>query len=368
MASPGLGTRDSIRGVTGPSTSDFAHVGGRLATDLREITDDVGALDRPGFWVVAATFEGAFTCARFADVREMTSLDDGGAAAPRWRGPHADEWRSSLDRPQYVTTVETVRDRIAAGEVYQVNLCRTLSAWSDATDLVGLATLLADRHPSHYPALLQLPSAGLRICSASPELFLARRGDQVETRPIKGTARTSSEILEKDHAENVMIVDMARNDLGRVAVDGSVRVGGLCEEERYPGLVQLVSTVRARLRPDVGWAELLAATFPPASVSGAPKSSALRLIGELEPVPRGPYCGALGYVDNVRGEVGEAVLAVAIRTFWLENTARDDARLCFGAGAGITWGSDPAREWDETTLKAARLIGLASAPATRAAR
>jgi para-aminobenzoate synthetase component 1 len=166
--------------------------------------------------------------------------------------------------------------------------------------------------------------------------------------------------LEKDRAENVMIVDMARNDLGRVAVNGSVRVAGLCELEPYPGLVQLVSTVRATLRPDVGWPELLGATFPPASVSGAPKWSALRVIRELEPVARGPYCGALGYVDNVRGE---AVLAVAIRTFWL-----DDGRLCFGTGAGITWGSDPRREWDETELKAARLLALASrVPVTPAA-
>jgi len=345
--------------VTDSSTADFARLGGRLATGLRELTDDVSALDRPGFWVVAATFEGAFTCARFADVEAVNSPDDGGAAAPRWGGLRSKQWTSSLDRPHYIAAVETVREQIAAGEVYQVNLCRTLSAASDATDLVGLAALLAARHPSRYPALLHLPTAGLRICSASPELFLARRGDQVETRPIKGTARTSSEILEKDHAENVMIVDMARNDLGRVADNGSVRVTGLCEAEPYPGLVQLVSTVQARLRRDVAWAELLAATFPPASVSGAPKSRALGLIRELEPVPRGPYCGALGYVDNTRGE---GMLAVAIRTFWL-----DDARLCFGTGAGITWGSDARREWGETALKADRLIGLASGAAPRTA-
>jgi para-aminobenzoate synthetase component 1 len=363
---PGGAARGSIRQVTLARTADFAHVGGRLATDLREITDDVSALDRPGFWIVAATFEGAFTCARFADVQRKKSLDDVGAVAPRWRGPRPAEWTSSLDQPRYVAAVETVRDRIAAGEVYQVNLCRTLSAPSDAMDLAGLAALLADRHPSRYPALLHLPSANLRICSASPELFLARRGDHVETRPIKGTARTSSEMLEKDRAENVMIVDMARNDLGRVAVNGGVRVGGLCELEPYPGLVQLVSTVAARLRPGVGWAQLLTATFPPASVSGAPKSSALRLIRELEPAPRGPYCGAVGYVDNTSAE---AALAVAIRTFWLDDVGSDAARLCFGTGAGITWGSDPLREWDETTLKAGRLIELASAAtATTAAR
>jgi para-aminobenzoate synthetase component 1 len=342
--------------VTPAPSADFAHVGGRLVTGLREITDDVSALNHPGFWVVAVTFEGAVTCARFAHVRAAPLPDDGAA----WRGPAPRAWSSSLDRSAYQAGVETVRERIAAGEVYQVNLCRTLSAPTDASDLVGLAGLLARRHPSRHPALLHLPSAGLRICSASPELFLARRGAHVETRPIKGTAPTSSAILDKDHAENVMIVDMARNDLGRVAVDGSVRVTGLCEVEAYPGLVQLVSTVRARVRDEVGWPELLAATFPPASVSGAPKSSALRVIGELEPVPRGLYCGAVGYVDNTRAV---ATLAVAIRTFWL-----DDGMLRFGTGAGITWGSDPKREWEETALKAARLVGLASEPVRKAAR
>jgi para-aminobenzoate synthetase component I len=174
----------------------------------------------------------------------------------------------------------------------------------------------------------------------------------VESGPIKGTARTAADLLAKDHAENVMIVDLVRNDLGQVGVTGSVQVPELCTVEEHPGLVHLVSTVRARLRPDVGWAEILTATFPPGSVSGAPKSSALRLIGELEPVPRGPYCGAVGWVDADRRE---ACLAVGIRTFWLGS-----GTLCFGTGAGITWRSDPQQEWDETELKAARLVALAS--------
>jgi para-aminobenzoate synthetase component I len=200
------------------------------------------------------------------------------------------------------------------------------------------------------------------VCSASPELFLDRHRavelgglDMVETRPIKGTGRTASDLSVKDHAENVMILDMARNDLGQVASTGSVRVTGLCEVEDYPGLVQLVSTVRATVPRDTGWSELFAATFPPASVSGAPKSSALRLIAELESVPRGPYCGAVGFVD---GDRGEGVLAVGIRTFWL-----DGDELRFGTGAGITWGSDAQSEWAETELKAERLIAAASGPA-----
>jgi para-aminobenzoate synthetase component 1 len=120
--------------------------------------------------------------------------------------------------------------------------------------------------------------------------------------------------------------------------------------ERHPGLVHLVSTVRGRLRPDAGWPALLAATSPPGSVSGAPKSTALAAIADLETTARGPYCGAIGWVD---ADAQQAELAVGIRTFW-----RDGSWLCFGTGAGITWGSDPRREWDETELKARRLLGL----------
>jgi para-aminobenzoate synthetase component 1 len=121
--------------------------------------------------------------------------------------------------------------------------------------------------------------------------------------------------------------------------------------------VHLVSTVQARLRPGVGWGALLAAAFPPGSVTGAPKSSALRLLAELEPVPRGPYCGAVGWVD---ADAGTAALAVGIRSFW-----RSEDALRFGTGAGITWGSDPALEWAETELKASRLVRSASAAVDR---
>ena len=127
----------------------------------------------------------------------------------------------------------------------------------------------------------------------------------------------------------------------------------LCEIEEHPGLVHLVSRVEGRLRTDVGWPELLDAAFPPGSVTGAPKSSAVRIIDELEPVPRGLYCGAIGWVDAGRRR---GALAVAIRTFWA-----DGEQLHFGTGAGITWSSDPAGEWAETELKAERLIGIASA-------
>ena len=188
--------------------------------------------------------------------------------------------------------------------------------------------------------------------SLSPELFLRRRGDLVETRPIKGTVAPGDAFLPKDRAENVMIVDLMRNDLGRVCRYGSVEVPDLCKEEHHPGLAHLVSTVRGRLRPGVGWAELLKATFPPGSVTGAPKLAAIDVIRRLEPVPRGVYCGAVGWVDtdSVSGD-----LNVAIRTFWVE-----DGLLHLGTGGGITWDSTPDGEWEETELKARRLIAVAA--------
>jgi para-aminobenzoate synthetase component 1 len=328
----------------------YAHVDGRLASGLVEVRHDLEALDEPGFWVVVGSFEGEVTCARFADVREA-SLPDAA-----WSGPGRSEWSTSLDRVGYVDGVDTIRSLIERGSVYQVNLCRVLSARTDVTDLSGLAAVLAAKHPSRYPALVCLPEAGIHVCSASPELFLSRDRvdglDVMATRPIKGTGRTAADISDKDRAENVMIVDMARNDLSRVATTGGVDVPALCELEQYPGLVHLVSTVQAALVPGVSWSQIFAATFPPASVSGAPKSSALRIIRELEPVSRGPYCGAIGWVD---ANQQTACLAVAIRTFWL-----DAGQLRFGTGAGITLGSDPQAEWTETELKAELLLGFAS--------
>lgn len=154
-----------------------------------------------------------------------------------------------------------------------------------------------------------------------------------------------------------MIVDLVRNDLGRVCATGSVEVPRLCAVEQHPGLVHLVSAVRGELAEGTGWSRLLASTFPPGSVTGAPKSSALRIIEALETAPRGPYCGGIGWVDADRGT---AELAVGIRTFWIDRGDGPGPVLRFGTGAGITWGSDPAREWDETELKAGRLLAIAS--------
>ncbi|MFJ4631860.1 chorismate-binding protein [Streptomyces sp. NPDC088847] len=330
----------------------LARFGGRVATGLLDVTSDPAALESTGFWAVAADFEGRLTCARFRDVREKPVP----APVPgAWQGPATDSWISSLDRAAYTAGVRRIREHIAAGEVYQANLCRVLSApVAPDADVDALTALLARGNPAPYAGTIRLPDHGVEIATASPELFLRRTGRVVESGPIKGTGRTEADLLEKDFAENVMIVDLVRNDLGRVCATGTVSVPDLCVVEKHPGLVHLVSTVRGELPAHTGWPELLASAFPPGSVTGAPKSSALRIIDALETAPRGPYCGGVGWVDADRG-VGE--LAVGIRTFWVD---RADGMLRFGTGAGITWGSDPEGEWRETELKASRLLAVAS--------
>ncbi len=329
----------------------FAWFGGRLATGLLEVTDDPAVLDRAGWWAVLLTFEGRAVCARFADVRPAPL-----PPAP-WPGVPLTSWVSGTSRARYVADVARVRDGIARGDHYQVNLCRVLSApLAAGADLLGLAGLLARGNPAPYAGVLRLPDAEVDVATASPELFLRRAGDHVASGPVKGTAPTAAGLTDKDRAENVMIVDLVRNDLGAVAVTGSVDVPSLNALEEHPGLVHLVSTVTAELRRDAGWPALLAATFPPGSVTGAPKSSALASIADLEPGPRGPYCGAIGWVDADRQR---ATLAVGIRTFWASG-AGEGRRLHLGTGAGITWGSDAAAEWDETELKARRLRAVAA--------
>ncbi len=319
-----------------------------------QIADDVKCLDTGGFWAVVITFEGRVSCVRFADSTQERPARE---QVPGWT-PLRGDWSSSLDEAEYLAGVSQIRDRIAAGQVYQVNLCRIMShRLSDDADLAGLETLVAQGNPAPYAGRVHVPDAGLDVLSASPEAFLIRRAGRIESRPIKGTATTMSLMLTKDYAENVMIADLVRNDLSPVCRPGTVSVDALCAPEEHPGLAHLVTTVSGELRPGVSWADVLSTTFPPGSVSGAPKSTALRAIADLESAPRGPYCGAVGWVD---ADSGEAELAVGIRTFWAERDATGQRWLRFGTGAGITWGSDPAQEWAETELKAARLIGLAS--------
>ena len=328
------------RGTVGFMESLF-WMGGRLATNLEEISHDLSSLTRPGFWVVIGTFENEWTLARFAAVVDAPFPNDEG----QWISIDPQSWRSSLDSDSYCDYVIKIKDHIADGAVYQVNACRILSAPNRSNK--NLATLFArilNHNPAPFASYIRLPS--IEIASASPERFLSVENGVLLSSPIKGTSATEN-FLEKDHAENLMIVDLIRNDMSSTARIGSVSTPRLLATEKHPGLFHLVSDVRSEMREDRNIAEVLSAMMPPGSVSGAPKSTALRVIRENEGV-RGPYCGAIGWVEGPRAE-----LSVGIRTFW-----QSDDQLNFGTGAGITWGSDPEEEWKETELKAHTLIGL----------
>ena len=315
-------------------------MGNRLATNCIEISNDPASLNKPGFWAVVNTFEGEWTCARFENVID--------APLPQfaWQ-PVTDQWHSSLNQDQYESSVELIKKKIALGEIYQVNLCRVLTTQCDQP-LLGLAGRLQEANPAPYASYLKLPN--LEIASASPELFLERSGKRIKSTPIKGTA-TDASFGEKDKAENVMIVDLMRNDFGSICESGSVDVPRLLATEEHPGLFHLVSDVVGNLRGDIKWEDISDHLLPAGSISGAPKSSALKTIAQIEQISRGPYCGVIGWVDG-----DKALLSVGIRIFWSEN----DGKIHFGTGAGITWQSDPNQEWEETQLKAKRLTAIAS--------
>ena len=339
--------------VADRSPPPLAVVGDRLLTGLRDVTDDLSALDGSGYWAVVLPFGGPPVCARFEHV---------GPARPYrgrpWVGVDPDAWRSSLDEAAFKRGVNSIREAIGRGDVYQVNLTRVLAAPLPAgANVAALGAALAEGNPAPFSAVVRIPSHDIHVASASPERFLERDGARVWSSPIKGTAATADSFLAKDRAENVMIVDLVRNDLGRVCDWGSIAVPALCEVEEHPGLAHLVSTVEGRLRPGLGWAAAIDATFPPGSVTGAPKIAALDHIAALEPADREVYCGAVGWVDADR-RCGS--LNVAIRTFWF----RDD-EIRFGTGGGITWDSDPDGEWEETELKARRLLRVAAGQPVR---
>jgi para-aminobenzoate synthetase component 1 len=262
---------------------------------------------------------------------------------------------STFGRERYLRAVESVRDAIARGDIFQANLSQR---WSLPMPGAHAHALVLDealrRHtPSPFAATLCLGDHA--ILSASPELFLRRRGPQVETRPIKGTRPRGADAAEderlaaelqasvKDRAENVMIVDVLRNDLGRVCATGSVAVPQLCALERFPQVWHLTSTVTGRLRETAGPFDLLHACFPGGSITGAPKIRAMELLEGLEPVRRHIYTGAIGWV----GWNGDADWNIAIRT--ATATGRG---IHWSAGGGITGDSDPEAEYLESVAKA----------------
>ena len=274
--------------------------------------------------------------------------------------PRTTPWRADWTDEEHARAVGTVREHIAAGETYQCNLTDRLRS-TQAGDPVDLYAHLALAQRGAYNAYLDLGRHV--VASASPELFFEWTGNVVRTRLMKGTAsrgRTTTEDREQSHvlrssskeqAENLMIVDLLRNDLGRVAEIGSVVVDELFSLERYPTVWQLTSQVSARVRPGTGLLDLFRGLFPCGSVTGAPKRRTMQLIDHLEPASRGVYCGAVGLVAPPAAPF-RARFNVAIRTVVVD---RETGEAVYGAGGGITWGSEAARERAEVYAKAAVL-------------
>ena len=288
----------------------------------------------------------------------------------------------SVERPEFTQSIAHIHAAIAAGETYQVNYTYRLHGQAYGSPL-ALYRRLRERQPVAYGALIALPAdeasatATTHLLSCSPELFLRHENGLLTARPMKGTAARvhgaegDSETARhlsldiKNRAENLMIVDLLRNDLGRIAQTGSVKVPELFAVEPYSTVFQMTSTVQARLKPEVGFADVLRAAFPCGSITGAPKHHTMQLIAGLESTPRGLYCGTIGWIDAPQGQVPMSLsrcvdfcLSVAIRTLTLGRDVQGLRPACLGIGAGIVADSRADDEFEECRLKARFLTGL----------
>jgi len=256
-------------------------------------------------------------------------------------------------RKRYTADIGRIRDYIAAGDSYQVNYTMPLVG-RFAGNPLALYRRVCDNQQAPFCACID--TGEFTIISASPELFFELREGRITTRPMKGTARrgrwpaedreAAARLAEnpKERAENLMIVDLLRNDLGMVAETGSVQVDRLFAVERYPTVLQMTSTVTARPARGTGLTDIFRSLFPCGSVTGAPKRRSMELIASLEGMPRGVYCGAIGYV----APGGEALFSVAIRTLQIEQAT---GRMILGVGSGVTWDSDAGAEYAECLAK-----------------
>ncbi len=296
------------------------------------------------------------TAAPIADRPRPRQAANSIVPCPQWPVPGLPDLTSNFDRPAYLAAVRHVIEYIHAGDCFQVNLAQRL-LHPLRTSPVEVYRRLREHNPATFSAYFDL--GPFVICSASPERFVRVTDGEVETRPIKGTrprGHTPAEDMAqglvllnsaKDRAENIMIVDLLRNDLGRVCDYGSVHVPAVCRLETYPFVHHLVSEVRGRLRPGLGPVDLLRAAFPGGSVTGAPKIRAMQIIAELEPTARGPYCGSLGYI----GFDGAMDTSILIRTMTIGK-----GWVQFPVGGGIVADSTPEQEYEETWHKAPGLL------------
>jgi para-aminobenzoate synthetase/4-amino-4-deoxychorismate lyase len=353
-------------------------VGVLEATRLPEVAPTIAAADAAaarGLWVAGfVAYEAApgldpalsvrardaddpLPLAWFAmfDRREETQLPDPPDPAPV---VDASVWRPSIDRARYDDAIDEIHERIAAGDTYQVN--HTLRLRSEVRgDVRGLYRDLCFAQRGAYSAYVD--AGRIKVASASPELFFRIDGERLTTKPMKGTAprgrwlaedeeiRTGLRGSVKDRAENAMIVDLLRNDLGRVARPGSVRWSDVFDAERYETVWQLTSTVACDLAPRTELVDVFGALFPCGSVTGAPKVSTMRIIAALEDSPRGVYCGTVGYLAPHGTDGPRARFNVAIRTVVVD---AETGAAGYGVGGGITWDSRAESEYDETVAKA----------------
>jgi len=296
--------------------------------------------------------EGDFITGNTSDFRRIVGNDIAGTSdfldSP---GRVPNPSKSNMSRVEYIDMVETAKRYIGDGDIYQINLSQRFTVDSRISPLDSFLRMF---HVQQVPFGCYIDFGDFQISSGSMELFLRRRGGVLTTGPIKGTVergfnpeadtikKAKLVSSEKERAENLMIVDLMRNDLSRVCKAGSVKVTRLFDVETYATLHQLVSEVEGRLESGVGVSGIIKNTFPPGSVTGAPKRRVLQIIDELEPHRRGPYCGAAG----VFFPDGDFTLSVGIRLL-----VTDPEKATFWVGGGIVWDSDPAKEYEETLLK-----------------
>ena len=286
-------------------------------------------------YLVPHTCQGVFSSAKFTAA-----------------GDPVDRPRSNMTKDEFINMVTFAKDYIASGDVYQVNLSQRFTSIVELSPLSYFLKLY-DVQPVPFGCYIDF--GGFQLISGSMELFLRKTGEKLVTKPIKGTKKRGSSVeedailkaelvsSEKERAENLMIVDLMRNDLGRVCRLGTVKVNELFSIESYSTLHQMVSEIEGLLKDEVSLVDIIRSTFPPGSVTGAPKKRALEIIDELEHHQRGPYCGAMGiFMPN-----GDFTLSVGIRIL----VAKQE-RAMFWVGAGIVWDSDPESEYEETLIKA----------------
>jgi para-aminobenzoate synthetase component I len=269
------------------------------------------------------------------------------------------QMRPATSRQAYLDNVEKLKTHIQIGNIYEINYCMEFFGDNVTLEPLSLFAKLCELARVPYPAMLKIKDDYV-IC-ASPELFLKKEGDILITKPIKGTARRDAdpnldeqlkqELFHslKERTENVMAVDVARNDLSQVAQKGSVEVNKLYNIESYETVHQMVSTVRCTLKPDCGFNEIIQTTFPMASMTGAPKISAMNLIDEYEDFKRGFYSGTMGFIN----EEGDFTLPVIIRSIFYNSATR---RVSFAVGGAITYLSEPEKEYEECLLKARNIL------------